>query len=114
MRTHLVVSALCVLLVASLIGCIACAYLLVDRSITLAHVTQSVESSAKSIRNLESLLETEWRGMPKDKILQKLEEKAAENVRDKIIVKKEGEGIIWFDDTQFRFESGRLRKIGPP
>jgi hypothetical protein len=113
MKTHLRTLVFSGLLVASLVGCFAGMYLWIDRSITLAYVSQSLESSERSVKNLESLLEREWRGKPKEEIVQKLKRQAAE-ADGKIVVKQDSEEIIWFDDTPFRFDAGQLKKIGSP
>lgn len=95
----------------SLTGCAVLAYLLIDRSITLSYVTQSVDTCNTSMRHMKILLESEWSGMSEDKIFQKLKLVAARHPADQIVIKKE-EGVIWFDEIRFNFESNRLKKIG--
>lgn len=110
MSTKWIITLLSVGFFISLVGCMVFAYLWIDRSITLAYVNQDVETSNNAMRHLELLLEGEWRGIPENNILQKLELAAARNPNKKILIKKDGE-VIWFDNIQFNFESGRFKKI---
>ena len=64
------------------------------------------------VQGLERLLETEWRGMPESAVLEKLQAEAARHP-DEIIVKKEAE-VIWFEETRFNFEHGKLKSVGAP
>lgn len=95
---------------ASFVGCMVFAYLWIDRSITLTYLNQDVETSNNAMRHLELLLEGEWHGMSENNILQKLELAAARSPNKKILIKKDGK-IIWFDNIQFNFESGRFEGI---
>ena len=113
MRPGLVTSLLAIALAASLLGCAALAYLWIDRSITLSYVTQSADASDASVRELQYLLEDEWRGMPMEAILQKLKGAAARRPAEKIIVKREGD-VIWFNDIRIDFEQGQLKSFGNP
>lgn len=97
----------------SLVGCVALAYLWIDRSISLSYANQSLETSINSTNRLEALLNSEWQGMPQDKVLQKLELEVKRHEVDKIIISKDIENsVIWFDEIPFYFKAGRLVQIG--
>lgn len=99
-------------LLLSLIGCGVFAYLWIDRSITLAYLSQSADSQADEIRDLKLLLASEWQDMPREKIMLKLQFQAA---RNKIIISEDHKNdAIWFDEVPFYFVSGKLKQIGRP
>lgn len=100
-----------VALIASLVGCAVLAYLWIDRSITLSYVKQSVDAGDASTRRLERLLGGAWNGMSESAVLEKLQAEAARHPTESIVVKKE-DGVIWFDETRFNFEQGRLKSVG--
>lgn len=100
-------------LIAALAGCIAFAYLWIDRSVTLSYVKQSADASDASIHSLERLLGAAWRGMSESAVLEKLQAEAARHPNGGIVVKKE-DGVIWFDEIRFNFEQGRLTSVGRP
>ena len=98
-------------LIASLVGCAVLAYLWIDRSITLSYVNQSADASNVATRHLEWLLGSAWSGMSENAVLEKLQLEATRHPNDSIIVKRE-DGVIWFGETRFNFEHGRLKSIG--
>lgn len=100
-----------VALIASLVGCAVFAYLWIDRSITLSYVNHGADASSAAAHRMEALLANEWRGMPEGVVLEKLQAEAARQPSKSILVKKEN-GVIWFDDTRFNFEAGRLKSVG--
>ena len=112
MKTKLVVPVLAVLSAVSFIGFGVAAYFVIDQAVSLTYMSASVESCVRDNRNLESLLETEWRGLSREVIRKKLEGTAAGHPRSLILVKQE-DGVLSFDSTQFQFESDRLQKVGP-
>lgn len=101
-----------IVLVVLLAGCVVSTYLWIDRSITLAHVSDSLEFSERSAKNLESLLQREWRGRAQAEVVEQL--KRAAEASGHIVVKQDTQGVVWFDDIPFRFEAGRLKSIGSP
>jgi HAMP domain-containing protein len=100
-----------VALIAALAGCAVFAYLWIDRSITLSYIKQSVDAGNASTRRLERLMGAAWAGMPESAVLEKLQAEAARHPNENIVVKRE-DGVIWFDETRFNFEQGRLKSIG--
>lgn len=99
-------------LLISSIGCVVLAYLWIDRSVTLAYVNQSIETNNNTMKRLEILLENEWVGMSEDKVLKKLKHVSEQYPAYKIIINKD-DGVIWFDEVRFKFESGQLKSIQP-
>ncbi len=94
-----------------LLGCAVLAYLWIDRSISLSYARQSADSDSASTRRLERLLGTAWNGMPESVVLEKLQAEAARHPNENIVVKKEADAI-WFDETRFNFEQGKLKSVG--
>lgn len=91
------------------LGCIALAYLWIDRSITLSYLEASHETTADALSRVSLLLEGEWNGLSEADLLRKLRE-ANRRSEGEALIKRE-ENVIWFDTIRFEFESGRLRKI---
>jgi hypothetical protein len=83
----------------------------IDRSITLSYVNQSVDAANASTRQLEWLLGSTWAGMSEKIVLEKLQAEVARHPNENIVVKRE-ENIIWFGETRFNFEQGRLKSLG--
>lgn len=107
MKIQLAMVAVC----ASIAGCVVFAYLWIDCSITLSYVKQSAETSDAARRHLERLLEGTWNDMPEGVVLEKLRMQAARYPAENIVLRTE-RGVIWFDETKFSFEKGRLKSIG--
>ena len=107
MKTKLMAAALLV----SLLGCVVLAYLWIDRSISLSYARQSADADSASTRRLERLLGGAWIGMPESAVLEKLQAEAARYPAENIVVKKEVD-VIWFDETRFNFEQGKLKSVG--
>ena len=105
MKTRLLFAALLV----ALLGCAVFAYLWIDRSVTLGYALQSVDSGSGAIRNLRRLLESSWGGLPESDVRAMLEAAAA-RYPDEIVLKEDG-GVIWFDNTRFIFEEGKLKSV---
>ena len=99
------------LLAAAVLACAVLAYLWIDRSISLSYARQGAETANNAVRQLERLLEEEWRGMPEAQVLLKLQKAAARMPNAKVVIKKE-EGVIWFDEVRFSLEKGQLSSIG--
>jgi hypothetical protein len=97
-------------LMVSLLGCAVLAYLWIDRSISLSYARQSADTDSASKRRLERLLCVAWSGMSENAVLEKLEAEAARHPAENIVVKKEGD-VIWFDETKFNFEQGKLKSV---
>lgn len=108
MKTRLTYAALGV----SLLGCLVFAYLWIDRSISLTYAIQSADAGGAATRSLQRLLESSWSGMPESEVLAMLQT-AADRFPSEIIV-KEQDGVIWFDDTRFGFEDGKLKSVTGP
>jgi hypothetical protein len=98
-------------LMASLLGCAVLAYLWIDRSISLSYARQSDDADIASTRRLERLLGVAWVGMTENAVLEKLQAEADRHPAENIVVKKEGD-VIWFDETRFNFEQGKLKSVG--
>ena len=98
-------------LTVSLLGCAIFAYLWIDRSISLSYARQSADAESASIRKLERLLGVAWAGMTEDAVLKMLQAEAARHPAENIVVKKERD-VIWFDETRFNFEQGKLKSVG--
>jgi hypothetical protein len=98
-------------LIFSLLGCVVFAYLWIDRSISLSYARQGADADHAAVRRLELLLGVTWKGMPESAVLEKLQAEAARHPAESIVVKKEAD-VIWFDETQFHFEQGRLKRVG--
>lgn len=113
MKINFISVALVSGLIISLLGCAALAYLWIDRSITLSYVNQSLDASIDAGRHLNFLLMDEWIGMPENKILQKLTLNASHHPEEKILIKKDGDNVIWYGQIRFEFEVGQLKKITP-
>lgn len=98
-------------LVVSLIACAVFIYLWIDRSISLSYLDQSYTATNRSMNRLERLLEADWRGLPEEQVLQRLQKATTSLPVPQPIVKKE-DGMIWFDEVRFNFTQGRLASIG--
>lgn len=107
MKTKVMAAAL----VVSLLGCAVLAYLWIDRSVSLSYARQSADADSASIRRLERLLGMSWNGMAEKAVIEKLQAEAARHPAENIVVKKEGD-VIWFDETRFNFEQGKLKSVG--
>jgi len=107
--TYTLLALLSVLVVA----CGVLAYLWIDRSISLSYSKQGAETAHNTIRRMEQLLQNDWRGMPEDEVLRKLQKAVEGMPNPKAVVKKE-DGAIWFDEVRFNIDRGRLSSIGSP
>lgn len=107
MKTKLMAAALMV----SLLGCVVLAYLWIDRSISLSYARQSADADSAATRRLERLLGIAWKGMPESAVLEKLRAEAARDPAENIVINKEAD-VIWFDETRFNFEQGKLKSVG--
>jgi Immunity protein 58 len=63
------------------------------------------------VQRLELILQEDWQGMPEDEVLRRLEKVAMKASKSKIVIKKE-DGSIWFDETRFSMDKGRLKGVG--
>lgn len=107
MKTKIMALALMVSLLASTV----LGYLWIDQSISLSYARQSGDADITSRRRLERLLVVAWMGMSESEVLEKLQAEAARHPTEYIVVKKEA-GVIWFGNTQFNFEKGKLKSVG--
>jgi len=106
------VAVLALALAASIVGCGVLAYLWIDRSISLGYAVSGARSSEQARDLLSTLLEREWQGLAEDEVLTRLTAEAARRPQDQILVKAEpSEHLIWFNNTRFEFQSGKLAKI---
>lgn len=96
----------------SLFGCIGLGYLLIDQAVTLSYLEDSQTATARSLKRVSSLLQSEWKGLPEGALLQKLEVEANKNPSEHILVKRDTEpAVVWFDDIQFHIESGKVQQL---
>ena len=65
------------------------------------------------MRELEHILEREWRDLPEGEVLRRLKTIFPAGVRGQVIVKKDGD-VIWLNEIPFHIEKGRLKSIGNP
>jgi hypothetical protein len=107
MRPRLVTA----LLIVSLSGWIASTYFWIDRSISLSYARQSADADSASTRRLERLLEAAWSGRPEDAVFKELQAEAARHPAGEVVVKREADAI-WFGETRFTFERGKLKSVG--
>lgn len=102
---------LSIALAVSLILCAVVTYALIDRSISYSYLELSYETERKSVEALQKLIAVEWSNMPASQVQKKLERVAAMMPEQLIIVKKE-DSIIWFDQTAFKINAGKLESVG--
>jgi len=63
------------------------------------------------MRDLENVLEQEWRDLPEAEVLRRLHITFPAGARRQVIVKKDGD-VIWLNEIPFHIEKGRLKSIG--
>ena len=104
-------------LIMAVMGCVVLTFLWIDRSISYTYLSASLDATTENARLVNSLLESEWSGITEQELLEKLEKLKAEVERRKehesvVIDVNSEQGVIWFNEVRFEFESGRLKKIG--
>lgn len=107
MKTKMMAFTVIVLLV----GCVVLAYLWIDRSISLSYARQSADVEIAAMRRMERLLGDAWIDMPEQSVLEKLQAYEERHPTEMIVITKE-ENVIWFHDTRFNFEYGKLKSVG--
>lgn len=93
--------------------CVVLTYLWIDRSISLAYSKQSADAASNAMRDLEHILEREWRDLPETEVLKRLQTIFTAGAREQVIVKKDGD-VIWLNEIPFHIKNGRLKSIGNP
>jgi streptogramin lyase len=88
--------------------CLVLAFLCIDRAISLSYTRASMESTADSLLVAKFLIRREWLGRSEASVLAELGEAAEQVGEEPILVKKEPDGTVWFDQLQFIFEDGRV------
>ncbi|WP_175691782.1 Imm58 family immunity protein [Burkholderia anthina] len=91
--------------------CLVLIYLWIDRSISLAYSIQGADAASDATRELERVLEREWRELPEAEVLRRLQATFPAGPRGKVIIKKDGD-VIWLNEIPFHIEKGRLKSIG--
>ena len=99
-------------LLLSIIGCFVFGCLWFDRSISLKYLSASHESTVSAFYKVCSLLQSDWKGLSTNEVLEKLELEIKYMGNKDIVIDTNSEpGVIWFDEIRFEFESGKLKKI---
>ena len=102
---------LTICLIVCFLGCVVLGYMWIDRSISLAYLDKSYELSLENNR-LSLLLENEWKGIPEQVLLKKLEDISKNFPKEEIVIYKDDESnVIVFDTIEFELESGKLKQI---
>ncbi len=106
------ISLLAIAFLISFLGCIIFSYLWIDRSISLAYLSASHDSTVMAYNKISSLLENEWRGISEQELRILLEAEINRQRDLNIIIDTNSEeGAVWFDEIKFEFELGKLKRI---
>lgn len=93
--------------------CILLAYRIMDLGVSHTYSAASSESCARDLETLKGLLEEEWRGLPEDQVLSRLQVFAASKPSGSIVLKRlpSDGNSIYFEGFRFEFRHGKLFKV---
>ena len=92
--------------------CLALVYRVIDQGITRTYLDASLESSARHMKLLTSLVEEDWRDMPQEQVLRRLNTFARKQPPNSIVLKRDQEtGSVLFEGLRFEFVDGKLTRV---
>lgn len=92
--------------------CLALSYRVFDQGITRTYLDASLESSARQMKLVTSLIEEDWRGMPQERVFQRLSTFASKQPPNSIVLKRDQEtGAILFEGLRFEHVDGKLTRV---
>ncbi|WP_230850075.1 Imm58 family immunity protein [Ralstonia solanacearum] len=101
-------------IVSALLGlcCVVLVYRVFDQGITHTYLEVSQETSVKHTKLLSNLIESEWLGLPEDRVMSKLNNYAASQPPGSVVLKREpDEGAIYLEGVRFYFRDKKLIKV---